>query len=222
MLKHLKLQITYKKHYLFAALISAFLMSCNNNKNSNIDQKVFRYNEHANINTLDPAFSRTLQDNSVCNQLFNGLVQLDANLNILPSIAKKWTISEDGKTYSFSLRKDVYFHEHELFGKDCTRTVVAEDFTYSLNRLRDDKIAAPGSWVLNKVDDFKAINDTLFEIKLKLSIDVIETAAYRKTLGLPSLVIPFIKRNIKFKIIYELTIQIFIFILLAVYLFAII
>ena len=167
MLKHLKLQITYKKHYLFAALISAFLMSCNNNKNSNIDQKVFRYNEHANINTLDPAFSRTLQDNSVCNQLFNGLVQLDANLNILPSIAKKWTISEDGKTYSFSLRKDVCFHEHELFGKDCTRTVVAEDFTYSLNRLRDDKIAAPGSWVLNKVDDFKAINDTLFEIKLK-------------------------------------------------------
>ena len=152
---------------MFAALISAFLMSCNNNKNSNIDQKVFRYNEHANINTLDPAFSRTLQDNSVCNQLFNGLVQLDANLNILPSIAKKWTISEDGKTYSFSLRKDVCFHEHELFGKDSTRTVVAEDFTYSLNRLRDDKIAAPGSWVLNKVDDFKAINDTLFEIKLK-------------------------------------------------------
>ena len=54
-----------------------------------------------------------------------------------------------------------------MFGKDSTRTVVAEDFTYSLNRLRDDKIAAPGSWVLNKVDDFKAINDTLFEIKLK-------------------------------------------------------
>ena len=167
MLKHLKLQITYKKYYFFAVLISAFLVSCNNNKNSNRDSEVFRYNEHANINTLDPAFSRTLQDNSVCNQLFNGLVQLDANLNILPSIAKKWTISEDGKTYSFSLRKDVCFHEHELFGKDCTRTVVAEDFTYSLNRLRDDKIAAPGSWVLNKVDDFKAINDTLFEIKLK-------------------------------------------------------
>ncbi|MGB5417910.1 ABC transporter substrate-binding protein, partial [Algibacter sp.] len=127
---------------------------------------VFRYNEYANINTLDPAFSRTLQDNSVCNQLYNGLVQLDSELNILPSIAKNWTVSEDGKTYTFILRNDVYFHKHELFGKDSTRTVVADDFTYSLNRLRDEKIAAPGSWVLNKVDDFRAVNDSVFEITL--------------------------------------------------------
>ncbi|WP_245925552.1 ABC transporter substrate-binding protein [Algibacter marinivivus] len=141
--------------------------SCGNNTKINKDHLVFRYNEYANINTLDPAFSRTLQDNSVCNQLFNGLVQLDSYLNILPSIAKNWTISDDGLKYSFSLRNDVYFHKHELFGKDSTRTVNAHDFTYSLNRLRDKKIAAPGSWVLNKVENFEAINDTLFEITLK-------------------------------------------------------
>ena len=47
------------------------------------------------------------------------------------------------------------------------RTVVAEDFEYSFNRLRDEKVAAPGSWVLNKVEDFKALNDTIFQIKLK-------------------------------------------------------
>ncbi len=147
-------------------ILILFLISCTNDKNNNRDSEVFRYNEHANINTLDPAFSRTLQDNSVNNHLFNGLVQLDDNLNILPSIAKKWIISEDGKTYLFTLRNDVYFHKHELFGKDSTRAVTAEDFTYSLNRLRDEKVAAPGSWVLNKVDDFRAVNDSLFEIKL--------------------------------------------------------
>jgi peptide/nickel transport system substrate-binding protein len=108
-----------------------------------------------------------LQDNSINNQLFNGLVQLDSALNIKPCIAKSWTISEDAKTYTFYLRNDVYFHKHELFGKDSTRVVVAKDFEYSLNRLRDDKIAAPGGWVLNKVDDFKAINDTIFQIELK-------------------------------------------------------
>ena len=154
-------------HYLSISCILVFLFSCGNNLNSNKDHLVFRYNEYANINTLDPAFSRTLQDNSVCNQLFNGLVQLDSALNILPSIAKNWSISDDGLKYSFSLRDDVYFHKHELFGKDSTRTVTADDFTYSLNRLRDKKIAAPGSWVLNKVNDFKAVNDTLFEITLK-------------------------------------------------------
>ena len=142
-------------------------INCKNSTNSNKDNLVFRYNEHANINTLDPAFSRTLQDTWVANQLFNSLVEMDSHLNIIPSIAKNWTISEDALTYTFSLRNDVYFHKHSLFGKDSTRLVVAEDFKYSLNRLRDEKVAAPGSWVLNKVDDFKAINDTVFQIKLK-------------------------------------------------------
>ena len=148
-------------------LISCILISCNEVSNSYSDNQVFRYNEHANINTLDPAFSRTLQDTWVSNQLFNGLVQLDSDLNILPCIAESWSISEDGLTYSFTLRNDVYFHEHELFGKDSTRTVIAKDFEYSFNRLKDDKVAAPGSWVLNKVDYFEAVNDSLFEITLK-------------------------------------------------------
>ena len=152
---------------LISILLVFICSSCGKNTNSNKDDLVFRYNEHANINTLDPAFSRTLQDTWVSNQLFNGLVQMDNDLNIIPCIAKNWTISEDGLTYTFSLRDDVFFHKHKLFGKDSTRKVVAEDFKHSLNRLRDSEIAAPGSWVLNKVDDFEAISDTLFEIRLK-------------------------------------------------------
>lgn len=161
--QHFKLKLSYT---LFSCLTFLFF-SCGKDSNSNKEHLVFRYNEYANINTLDPAFSRTLQDNSVSNQLFNGLVQLDSDLNILPCIAKNWTISDDGITYQFSLRNDVYFHKHKLFGKDSTRTVIANDFEYSLNRLRDKKLAAPGSWVLNKVEDFEAINDTLFKITLK-------------------------------------------------------
>ena len=94
----------------------------------NKDHLVFRYNEHANINTLDPAFSRTLQDIWVANQLFNSLVQMDSNLNIVPSIAKNWAISEDALTYTFSLRNDVYFHKHNLFGKDSTQNCCCRRF----------------------------------------------------------------------------------------------
>ncbi|MEC3908358.1 ABC transporter substrate-binding protein [Tamlana sp. 2201CG12-4] len=164
MIKPNSRQIIY---YLSISCITFLFFSCGNNSEPNKDHLVFRYNEYANINTLDPAFSRTLQDNSICNQLFNGLVQLDEQLNILPCIAKNWTISDDGITYRFNLRNDVYFHKHQLFEKDSTRTVSAKDFEYSLNRLRNKKIAAPGSWVLNKVDRFYAINDTIFELKLK-------------------------------------------------------
>lgn len=129
--------------------------------------KVFRYNEHKNIGSLDPVFSKDLADIWATNQLFNGLVQINDNLQVESSIAKNWTISADARTYIFSLRKDVYFHNHELFGKDSTRLATAKDFEYSFNRLTDPRLASPGSWVLNKVEAFKALNDSTFQIRLK-------------------------------------------------------
>jgi peptide/nickel transport system substrate-binding protein len=153
--------------HLSISCLILLLLSCNNETKNNKNHLVFRYNEHKNIGSLDPAFSKDNADIWATNQLFNGLVQMDNNLNVQPSIAKHWTISEDALTYSFALRNDVFFHKHTLFGKDSTRTVIASDFEYSLNRLRDKQIASPGSWTLSKVDDFKALNDTVFQIKLK-------------------------------------------------------
>ena len=129
--------------------------------------KVFRYNEHSNISSLDPAFAKTLANTWVVNQLFNSLVQLDDSLHIQPDVAKSWNISNEGKTYTFTLRNDVYFHRHILFGKDSTRAVVAQDFTYSFNRLKDPKVASPGGWILQNVANYKAIGDSVFQINLK-------------------------------------------------------
>ena len=153
--------------YFILVIIVTLTFSCKKKKVKIDDALVFRYNEHKNIGSLDPAFSKDIADIWATNQLFNGLVQMDENLNVHPCIAKDWAISEDALTYSFSLRKDVFFHKHELFGKDSTRTVSAPDFEYSLNRLLDKQVASPGSWVLGKVESFKAINDTLFQVQLK-------------------------------------------------------
>jgi len=143
------------------------LFSCGSKDKSNQDNLVFRYNEHKNIGSLDPAFSKDLADIWATHQLFNGLVQMDDQLNVKPCIAKNWTITDSAKTYTFNLRKDVFFHKHELFGKDSSRIATALDFEYSFNRLIDKSIASPGSWVLNKVDRFSAINDSTFQIQLK-------------------------------------------------------
>ncbi len=142
-------------------------ISCNEKTSKINSALVFRYNEHKNISSLDPAFSKDIADIWATNMLFNGLVQMDEQLNVKPCISKSWTISEDALTYSFLLRDDVYFHKDVLFGKDSTRTVTATDFEYSLNRLLNKQIASPGSWVLSKVEGFKAENDTIFSIKLK-------------------------------------------------------
>lgn len=163
----IKLPLKQITIYLSISCAVLLLVSCRSNTHSNTDATVFRYNEHKNIGSLDPAFSKDISDIWATNQLFNGLVQMDNDLNIQPSIAKSWTISEDALTYSFLLRNDVFFHKHERFGKDSTRTVNASDFEYSLNRLIDKRVASPGSWVLNRVENFKAINDSVFQITLK-------------------------------------------------------
>lgn len=148
-------------------ILILLLISCNSKQKKYADNLVFRYNEHTNISSLDPAFAKNQANIWAVNQLFSGLVQLDDSLHIQPDIAKNWTISKDGKEYCFNLRKDVKFHKHKLFGKDSTRIVVASDFEYSFKRLLNPKVSSPGQWVLKNVASFKAINDTVFSIKLK-------------------------------------------------------
>ena len=133
----------------------------------NSDKKIFRYNESVGIHTLDPAFSKDQATIWATNQLFNGLVQLDLDLNVKPSVAKSWDISSDALNYTFNLRNDVFFHDHELFKNGKGRKVNAADFEYSFKRLLDKDFAAPGAWVLGNVDSFTALNDSIFIIKLQ-------------------------------------------------------
>ncbi len=162
---------------LIILIIVLFFFACQKNKIPE-DIKIFRYNESANITSLDPAFAKDQAMIWANLQLFNGLVQLDTLLNIQPCIAKSWEISSDGLTYTFYLRDDVYFHDHSIF-KGKKRKVVANDFVYSFNRIVDKKIASPGAWIFNLVKtqnnnqsnepiySFLAINDSTFQIKLK-------------------------------------------------------
>jgi peptide/nickel transport system substrate-binding protein len=142
-------------------------LGCNNSENIIKDKTVFRYNEHKNISGLDPAFAKDNADIWAIHQLFNGLVQMNSTMKIEPCIATSWTISDDGTLYTFQLRNDVYFHPHKQFGQNNTRTVTAEDFVYSFNRLEDPNVASPGRWVLDAVKDYTAINPQTFQIKLK-------------------------------------------------------
>jgi ABC-type transport system substrate-binding protein len=143
------------------------LCGCSSRKEHNKDHLVFKYNEHSNIATLDPAFARNPQTIWPSNQLFNGLVQLDEQLNIQPDIAKSWHINDSTSTYTFTLRNDVYFHKNKVFKKDSTRAVIAQDFVYSFDRLRSPALASPGSWVLQSVQRYHAANDSTFIVQLK-------------------------------------------------------
>ncbi|MED9961629.1 MAG: ABC transporter substrate-binding protein [Bacteroidales bacterium] len=157
--------------YFILSFLAFVLCSCTN-ENPNAGKKVFRYNEAANINSLDPAYAKDQAMIWVDVQLYNGLVQMDNELNIRPSIAKSWEVSNDGLEYTFHLRNDVFFHPHSLF-KNGKRRVVAADFVYSLNRIVDAKTMSPGAVFFENVEQingkysFFAPNDSTFIIRLK-------------------------------------------------------
>jgi len=149
------------------------LMSCQHYNESDKGKTVFRYNEAANITSLDPAFARDQANIWAVHQIFNGLVQLGDNLEIMPCLARAWIISPEGLTYTFHLRRDVFFQGSPAFQNGKGRKVVARDVVYSFNRIPDPKIASPGSWIFNYVDEknghycFEAPDDSTFIIHLK-------------------------------------------------------
>lgn len=83
---------------------------------------------------LDPALVGDTASAFVTRQLFSGLVRLDANLEVQPDLAAGWTVSPDGRTYTFSLRPDARFADG--------RPITAEDVRYSLERATDPALAA--------------------------------------------------------------------------------
>lgn len=154
------------------SLITLFLLvallSCGGGKTEQ-KRTMFRYNQSSGISSLDPAFARDQANIWAVNALYNGLVQLDSDLNVKPALAKTWKISEDGLTYTFNLRTDVHFHDHELFPEGKGRKFTADDVVYSFSRLMDKTVASPGAWIFaGKVsnDAFSAPNDSTFVLKL--------------------------------------------------------
>jgi ABC-type transport system substrate-binding protein len=122
---------------------------------------------------LDPAFSTDIYSVIIIQQLFDGLVQFDQNLNVVPAIATNWTVSSDGLSYTFNLREDVNFHNG--------RPVTAADFVYSFTRILDpqkrasalsffEKVKGAASYLngdSQEVAGLKALDSHTLEVTLK-------------------------------------------------------
>lgn len=100
--------------------------------------------------TLDPALYSDIYAMQVANNLFNGLVEFDQNLNVVPAIARRWKISRDHRSYTFVLRKGVTFHNG--------REVTAADFVYSFTRLLDPQLKSPAASFFSKIKGANAFS----------------------------------------------------------------
>lgn len=139
-----------KTIYMRIAVLFCFislLISCNNGSGNKLELKkaengdvyyggTFKINEEEYFKSLNPLNITEVTGHRIINQIYEGLVVFNQkDLSIEPSIAESWTVSEDGKVYTFKLRENVFFHDDECFPGGKGRKVTVQDFKYCLDRL---------------------------------------------------------------------------------------
>jgi len=104
------------------------------------------------IRSLDPAIGYDVTSWSFEYMVFNGLVDYGKETEIIPKIAESLPeVSQDGKVYTFRLKRGVRFHNG--------REVTAQDFKYSIERILDPATTSPGAQFFTLIEGVKAFRE---------------------------------------------------------------
>ena len=114
---------------------------------------------NAEFQTLDTATSTTSADDIIMHEIYDGLVKKkpDPDGSPQPWVAESWEISDDGLTYTFKIRDDVYFH-------DGTKMTV-DDLVFSAEHVKNAPARASDHGTY--MDYAEAIDENTFAIHLK-------------------------------------------------------
>ena len=136
--------------------------------------QVLHIGNGAEIQTLDPQRGEEVQGSNVQRDLFEGLISEAPNGDLVPGVAESWTVSEDGKTYVFNLRRNARWSNGD--------PVTAADFVYGMRRTVDPATLSTYGFILAPIDNavaiaagkmpptdlgVRAIDDYTLEVKLE-------------------------------------------------------
>jgi len=168
------------KQFCCLVAFATILWSCSGGSSTNQPgekgKKVFRYNQTGGLTNLDPAFANIRANVWATSQIYNGLFGFSKTLDPHPELVTQWEVSEDGKTYTFTIRSDVRFHDNDCFKGGRGRDLVAEDFVYSFKRVLKegsgawvfaDKVITNADGVTPSDTCFKTLDTHRFRIHLK-------------------------------------------------------
>ena len=132
--------------------------------------------------TLDPALATDTASVNVIENLFLGLTGLDEEGNVEPELATHWTVSADGRTYTFHLRDDAKWVRYiPDTGFTVVRPVSAHDVEYGLKRTLDPRTGSDYAYALYIIEGAVALNtanpDALSEEELQALFDAVGVRA---------------------------------------------
>lgn len=111
------------------------------------EEQKFVFSNRSAVIGLNPLQHNSEPDYGAKVIIMESLVRVVANeeggQSIDPGVAKDWTISEDGKTYTFNLRDDAKWNDGE--------PVTAQDFEYTFRMMADPKVAATNAWLFDGI-----------------------------------------------------------------------
>jgi oligopeptide transport system substrate-binding protein len=129
-----------KRNVLLSALTAATLLVASAAAQA---ESVLHRGNGAEPETIDPHKSTGVTENNIENDLFEGLTGFAANGELIPGAAEKWEISDDGKTYTFTLRQDAKWSNGD--------PVTAADFVYSFQRAVNPATASDYAPILDPI-----------------------------------------------------------------------
>ena len=144
------------------SVAGAFLLAACGGGSSN--QATYSFVYSADPNTLDYIAATRTTTSDITSNLVDGLLENDQYGNFVPSLAEDWTVSEDGLTYTYKLRKDAkwYTSEGEEYG-----AVTAQDFVTGIKHAVESKseglfmiqnsIKGLDAYVKGETKDFKTV-----------------------------------------------------------------
>lgn len=120
---------------------------------------MLRVGLNADPPNMDPHQSTAAVDRQIFQSLFDKLVDIDEHLNIVPMLATSWTITNNGKTYTFRLRPNVVFHDGTPFNADAVK--------YNIERMLDRSFGSPRRFEIILVERVTVIDPLTLQIDLE-------------------------------------------------------
>ncbi|MBU0683637.1 MAG: peptide-binding protein [Candidatus Omnitrophica bacterium] len=111
-----------------------------------VSRDAYVYSGASDARILIPFFADDATSSSICSLIYNGLIKVDKNLNIIGDLAEGWKIADDGINITFYLRKDVFWHDGEPF--------TSKDVKFTFEKILDPQTVCP---YISNYSDIKSI-----------------------------------------------------------------
>jgi peptide/nickel transport system substrate-binding protein len=114
---------------------------------------------NADLTTMDPHMSTAAVDRQVYQNVFNKLVDIEENLEIIPELAETWDITDEGDEYTFHLVEGVEFHDGDTFNAEAARI--------NFERMLDEELGSPRRAEILQVEEVEVVDDQTFTLHLE-------------------------------------------------------